>query len=75
MKITSYNKHRSAPFFRALVVLRNQVYSELGADAFIQSAQFPDSTGIPLKTIIDPTFLGKCLSSAQSLFKRNAISN
>jgi len=35
MKITSYNQHCSAPFFRALVVLRNQVYSELGADAVI----------------------------------------
>jgi hypothetical protein len=35
LKITTYNQHRSAPFFRASVVYCNQVYSELGADAFI----------------------------------------
>jgi hypothetical protein len=39
MKITSYNQRRaagSAPFFRALVVYRYQVYSEGGADNVIQ---------------------------------------
>jgi hypothetical protein len=38
VKITSYNQHCSAPFFRALVVYRYQVYSVKGADAVIQSA-------------------------------------
>jgi hypothetical protein len=37
VKITAYNHHRSAPSFRALVVLQRQVYSLEGADAFIQS--------------------------------------
>jgi hypothetical protein len=32
MKITSYNHHCSAPFFRALVVYSCQVYSVKGAD-------------------------------------------
>jgi hypothetical protein len=35
VKITSYNHHRSAPFFRALVVYSYQVYSEEGADNVI----------------------------------------
>jgi hypothetical protein len=35
VKITSYNEHRSAPFFRALVVDSCQVYSGEGADAVI----------------------------------------
>ena len=41
MKITSYNPAAagSAPFFRALVVYRCQVYSVKGADAVIQSAR------------------------------------
>jgi hypothetical protein len=39
VKITSYNHHCSAPFFRALVVYSCQVYSVKGADAVIQSAQ------------------------------------
>jgi hypothetical protein len=38
MKITTYSQHCSAPFFRALVVYRYQVYSAKGADALIQSA-------------------------------------
>jgi hypothetical protein len=38
VKITSYNHHCSAPFFRALGVYRCQVYSVKGADAVIQSA-------------------------------------
>jgi hypothetical protein len=35
VKITSYNEHRSAPFFRALVVYSYQVYSGEGADNVI----------------------------------------
>jgi hypothetical protein len=35
VKITSYNHHCSAPFFRALVVYSYQVYSVKGADAVI----------------------------------------
>jgi hypothetical protein len=35
VKITSYNQHCSAPFFRALVVYRYQVYSGEGADNVI----------------------------------------
>ncbi|MFZ0819408.1 MAG: hypothetical protein WAM91_05020, partial [Candidatus Acidiferrales bacterium] len=39
VKITTYNHHCSAPFFRALVVYSYQVYSEGGADNVIQSAR------------------------------------
>jgi hypothetical protein len=35
VKITSYNQHRSAPFLPSPGRLRNQAYSEPGADAFI----------------------------------------
>jgi hypothetical protein len=35
VKITSCNHHRSAPFFRALVLYGYQVYSEQGADNVI----------------------------------------
>jgi len=35
VKITSYNQHRSAPFFRALVGDSYQVYSGEGADNVI----------------------------------------
>jgi hypothetical protein len=37
VKIAAYNNHRSAPFSRALVDKRNQVYSAEGADDLIQS--------------------------------------
>jgi hypothetical protein len=37
VKIAAYNNHRSAPFLRALVDKRNQVYSAEGADDLIQS--------------------------------------
>jgi hypothetical protein len=39
VKITTYNEHRSASFFRALVVKRYRVYSGQGAGNFIQSAE------------------------------------
>ena len=35
MEIASYNEHRSAPFLRALVDYRRQVYSVEGADDVI----------------------------------------
>jgi hypothetical protein len=44
VKITSYNHHCSAPFYRALVVYRCQVYSVKGADAVIQSARMIPNT-------------------------------
>jgi hypothetical protein len=68
MKITSYNHHCSAPFFRALVVYSCQVYSVKGADAVIQSATGELAFAIEvvmLKTIVNGCFAtGVCASVA-----------